>query len=236
MLARAVSLVLLLASLDACAPGESQLRVDYAPDFDRGPKAVSVVGAYQGGLLRAEAWADLAPSLAGAFGGAVCEPFYSKELDASNPSLASSIDHYTKANGVTDELLRDLAPAATTDTLVLITVGAHAETSMTPEAAPAQSMMPGRRGSRPRPPSAPGTRTVTHEMAIDLSVSFYSIRKGHLVAQMDMSSTGATQEEAVVHFADEMRKRFPSTTCAAWKQDARIDEAKIQAKAEPEPE
>lgn len=233
-MARAWSASLFCLALTACS-SEAETHVVYARGFDHRPMKVSVIGALQNGLLNADTWTDLAPLLSGVLKSSTCDDFYSKELDASQPALASAIDHYTKTSGVSDALLQKIAPAAAGDILMLITLGAHTEKS-TPPTATQAAALPGRRGQRTRQAPQRGGSTTITENSFELSASFYSVRLQQLVAQMDMTYVGDTLDDAIRLFALDLQKQFPETTCAGWNREAHIDPNAIESMVETEPD
>ncbi len=230
MLTRALSLGLL--ALAACGGSDPQVHVSRLPDFDRRPMKVSVVGVFEDGLLRADEWTDLGPTLATPLGGGGCDAFYSQILDTDHPALASAIDHVTRVTGVTDALLSALAPAAKGDVILLVSKGAHPPGTTKTVAAPRQYAGMNQH-LRNQPRDAP--REIETEGSIDLSASFFSLRDRRLVAQLEVSYPGDAVAEASRRFADELLRRFPSMTCAGWDRDAKIDETTIEAMVPTDP-
>lgn len=226
MLGRAFAAALFVSSLAACGGPEPQFRESRLPDLDRRPMHVSIVGLYQDGLLRADGWSDFGATLTQGLGTAGCEAFYSKSLDEGRPSLASSIDHVTRVVGVTDELLAALAPAAKGDTVLLLSIGAHPERSVTAVAAPRQ-IVGGNGRLRNAPRDEP--RSFVVEGSVDLSATFFSVATKKPVAELAMTLPGDDVDAAMRRFGAELARRFPAAKCAGWTADAPLDEAAIEA-------
>lgn len=97
----------LLAALACTSCGDDAFTVRFAPEYPRGQASVSVLGVFKDGRMSAEAWEQLGPTLAASFGS--CTPLYGTQFLANDGEIASGIDDYVRANGVTDELLDWLA-------------------------------------------------------------------------------------------------------------------------------
>ena len=108
---------LLFAS--ACAD-DAQFTTRFASDFTPAQHVVSVLGVFKDGQMNSESWEALGPRLSAPFG-ATCDTAYAA-LVASNQPLSAAIDDYVRANGPGDELLEQLAPAATGDVILVFTV------------------------------------------------------------------------------------------------------------------
>src|SRR5271170_8131476 len=105
----------------ACAVSDADFSVRYAPTFPRGGMTVSVLGVFREGRMSPETWDDIGPKISTAFGRGLCPTGYDTKLIADHSDLAAAIDDYTRANGVTDDLLDQLAPAASGDAVLVIT-------------------------------------------------------------------------------------------------------------------
>ncbi|HEY6458588.1 MAG TPA: hypothetical protein VIY73_00515, partial [Polyangiaceae bacterium] len=112
----------LLGTLPGCAD-EAQFTSRFASDFVHGRHAVSVLGVFKDGQMSNDAWESIGSQLSAPFG-TTCQTGYG-QLVTSNPPLSAAIEDYVRANGPGDELLEQLAPAATGDLVVVFTVAGH---------------------------------------------------------------------------------------------------------------
>lgn len=106
----------------SCGDPNASFTTKLASDFPPSGHTVSVFGVFKEGRMSPEAWGDLGGKLSAAFAGTACAAEYSDELLASNAPLSSAIDDYARANGIGDELLDAVAPAATGDLVVVFTI------------------------------------------------------------------------------------------------------------------
>jgi hypothetical protein len=228
--------IALLFCLAGTACNDEGFTVQYAPDFQRQGTSVSVFGIFKDGRMSAEAWDAIGPRLTAPLKGNPCEVAYGASLLTGSPDLANAIDDYTRANGVTDDLLEQFATTAKGDTILLITVAGHpphaigdggaASAASAPVAARVPSMRGGRRG-RGAMPSGPG-EGLTDRSVFEVSASLYSVRQHRSVAALSMAYKGPSVDEALRKFADKMATEWPSATCSGWREDARPDGERIQ--------
>jgi hypothetical protein len=148
---------------------------------------------------------------------------YSSELVASQPAVASAIDAHARANGVTEALLGALAPAATSDAIVLVEVSGHPPKVLRTETVPRPMTL-----AMTKPASPYTTHTVTDGSAFDVSVSAYSVRERRIIAELGMRYTGKDTDQALHMFTDKLAATFPSWRCGGWR-DEPIDPATIAA-------
>jgi hypothetical protein len=224
----------LIIALAACAEDDMQYTVNYAPEFARGRMTVSVFGAFKDGRMSPESWDDLSAKISASLGSQACPVAYSRDFATSNQALASAVDDYARANGITDDLLDQFGPAATGDTIMVLTVAGHPPQRLTDAGAePQGAARPSRRGGGGRygrgQMSAPSSRpTPTDHNVFELSASFFSVRSHHSVALASMAYTGPSAEVALQKFADKLRAAVPGATCAGWHWDAPVDDQRIQ--------
>ncbi len=225
--------------LGACGDADTQFSVRYAPTFkQRDPKAstVSILGVFREGRMSPETWDDIGPRISSAFGKPLCATGYDSKLLADKSSLAAEIDDYTRENGVTDDLLGQLAPAATGDTVLVVTVAGRPVTSRptgqasgaAPPPTPGRAMGRGRGGAGPMSgnPTSMGLSGVDRN-AFEMSASLYSPSEHRSVALLTMGYSGQSGAEALRRFVEKLRTTFPNAGCVGWKMDAQIDEKKI---------
>jgi hypothetical protein len=237
----------LLASFaSACAEDVAQFDVKFAPEFQKG--TISVLGVFKDGRLSPETWDELGPKISPVFGKGLCPIGYDAKLATTQPDLADTIDDYSRANGVTDDLLDQLAPAASGDSVLVVTVAGHppkapkdqgisgppaSATPMAPRGGmggmPGAGGMGGRRGQ-----GGMGTPTPMRPLAVDrnayqISASLFSLRDHHTTALVSMGYSGQSADEALQKFVAKLQTSLAGQPCVGWNMSAPIDEKKIKA-------
>jgi hypothetical protein len=202
-----------------CA-SELGLRVEQAPEFapQSGAK-VSIFGVFHDGRMEEQAWLPLEPKLSATFGGKrTCEIGYGKRMRAGDDALAHQVDHMVRENGIDDDVLEKVSPAAQGDFILVLMLykkvpqlhdgGARVRT-----AAAATPMGMGRRSMRPAM-----SRYVPPEddHVFELSASLFSRAAHKLVAQVDLRYTGEDLDAAIAEFAKKLETVVPGATCAGW--------------------
>ena len=237
----ALPLALVLAS--ACSD-DAQFTTRFASDFAPAQHTVSVLGVFKDGQMSAEAWESVGPKLSAPFG-ATCDTAYTS-LAASNPALSSAIDEYVRANGPGDELLEQLAPAATGDVILVFTIAGHVtgKPSSTPDTstvsgsgASGGQMMGGGasgkyRGAQPGGAGgANGGRGMARPNAVaafEVSASLYSVSQKRAVGFVTMQYDGPTQDDALQRMARKLGVSLPSARCAGWDWKTKVDDNRIR--------
>jgi len=226
-----------LGGISACDDGV-KFTSKFASDVAPARRSVSVLGVYKDGRMSVDGWETLAPHIVPALGGAECAVGYDM-LAAGNAKLAQAIDDYTQADGPTDDLLTQLAPAARGDSILVLTFAGKlpqrlgSDAGARPTAAPTMGgprgggrMGGSRSGGRMRGP-APGAAT-DEANALDISASLYSVRDSRSVALLELEYTGTSVEEAIRKFAAKLAASFPQAVCAGWNWEAKIDADRIR--------
>jgi hypothetical protein len=209
------------SALVMCA-SELGLRVEQAPEYtpQNGSK-ISVFGVFHDGRMDEHAWLPLEPKLAEAFGGArTCEPGYGKRMREGDDALSHQVDHLVRENGIDDDVLEQVAPAAQGDFILVLMLykkvpqlrdhdgGARVSAAASP-------MGMGRRGGRGGAPSR-YVPPVDDDHVFELSASLFSRAAHKLVAQLDLRYTGDDLDAAMSAFAKKLETVMPGATCAGW--------------------
>jgi hypothetical protein len=195
-----------------------------------------VFGVFRDGRMDEKAWAPLEPKLAEAFGGKrTCEPGYGKRMRAGDDALAHQVDHLIRENGIDDDVLEKVAPAAQGDFILVLMLykkvpelhdgGVRMMRAATP-------MGMGRRGGR-----APMSRyapPMDDEHVFELSASLFSRAAHKLVAQVDLRYTGDDLDAAMTGFAKKLETVVPGATCAGWSWPNPDEELDASDDAEPD--
>jgi hypothetical protein len=231
-----LALVAALAFCGACKD-DAQFTTRFASDFAPGGHALSVLGVFKDGQMSSESWDAIGPRLSSPFG-ATCDTAYGR-LVTADQALSTAIDDYVRANGPGDELLEQLAPAATGDVIVVFTVAGHVndkEKTSTPTASAVSNGAPmagnggrghGMRGGAingehgiPRPSTAP---------SFEVAASLYSVREKRSVGMLTLQYDGNSLDEALQRMAARLGVAVPGAKCGGWDFTARIDDKRIRA-------
>jgi len=207
-----------------CAP--EALASQFAPGFAPGHHLVSVFGVYKDGQMSSGAWDAIEPRFAQALGAPLCDAGYTDAFAGTHGALASAIEDYARADGPTDDLLTQIAPAARGDLILVVTFSGKLPAHATTEAhqdAPAIGGGPGggrgaMQGGGPRGPMAPRN---TDEL--DLSASLFSISRSQSVGVVSLRYMGTSVDEAVSKLAARLEESIPGSACAGWNWDAKVD-------------
>jgi hypothetical protein len=225
----------------ACA-GDANFTTRYASDYVRDRHVVSVLGVYRDGRMSSDAWGSIGPKISAALGAQSCKIAYAEPLVSTNGPLWSAIDDYARANGPTDDLLAQLAPAAKGDVIMVLTlagkVPSKAPGPLAAEAAQASGGgAPGRRGGGGQGGGDPMRGSTRHQKietnALDLSASVFSVAGGHSVALVAMQYSGLSADEALTLFSARLAQELRGSTCAGWSWDVPIDASHIRQMIDP---
>ena len=232
-----LSLLLLVATL-SCDEGDAHFTVQFASDLAPTRRAVSVLGVYQDGRMSTRGWDVLAPYVARALGSFDCDVGYDALL-SSNEALAEAIDEYARADGPTDDLLGQLAPAAQGDLVLVLTFAGKLPQRATDGGAAHPAPAPfgtggqgGRRGGGSRSRAAPKPESAKDTNLLEISASLFSVSLGRSVALLEMQYSGTSIEEAMTQFGTKLMESVPNMKCVGWNWKAAIDPDRIRSKIE----
>ncbi len=226
----------------ACSEDEAQFRVRFAPDFAKSQARVSILGVFRDGRMNAETWDELGARLSAPFGGSAsgsCPIGFDKSFLSTKEDLAGAIDDVARADGVTDDLLDKLAPAANGDEVLVFTVSGRPTSQSwdaggggaAPMGPPNSTPGGGTRGSRGARGMGGGGGMGPMRQAdrnvFELTASLYSAKEHRAVGLIAMEYTGSNGPEALAKFAAKIRESLPAATCTGW----HWDEAKVDVKA-----
>jgi hypothetical protein len=231
------ALALLAVTAGSCGDPRASFTTRVASDFPPAGHTVSVFGLFKDGRMSADTWEELGGNLSAAFASSACEAEYRGELLAKNAPLSSAIDDYVRANGIGDELLDAVAPAATGDTIVVFTLSGKVTpntidggTSAMPPQTP-NTMMRGTTGYRGGHGPMPGGRTRSFggsSEALEVSASLYSVSQHRSVALVAMRYVGDSLPDALRQLTERLRATLPGSKCGAWDANVRVDDQKIR--------
>ncbi len=229
-----LAIAITLASA-SCSDGGASFDVRYAPGFTQGPTTLSVLGVFQGGRMSPEAWAQIGPPLSAALGQRKCEAAYGEEMQREDPQSFADLEDYTMNNGVTEDLLERLAPRASGEMILAISVHGRSVASIRAGgidprlAATAQQPLPGSRlqtgrvsGTTGRVPGQgsgvmlPNQPPEPESGEIEIAASLFSVRLHRPVARLTMLYSGPSAEDAINKFAKRLGAELPGSTCRGW--------------------
>jgi hypothetical protein len=240
-----------ILGLAACGPNDVTFTTRFASDFNVADRhAVSVFGVFRDGQMSSEAWGSIGARISAALGAPQCDAAYTEPRVSSDAALWSAVEDYARDNGPTDELLAQVAPAASGDLILVLTVAGRVPARPTGSAAgggasmatPAPAMsgrggmgggrgggggMPGNRG----PHDGSGSRPSTD--ALDLSASLFSVSAGRSVGLVAMEYSGASLDEAIAEFAAKLGQTLHGAGCIGWNWDTKLDVGRIRQIREP---
>jgi hypothetical protein len=204
-----------------CA-SELTVRVERAPELSTNPRArVSIFGVFHDGRMSEASWGPLEPKLASVFGGKrTCEVGYGKRMRAGDAELTRAVDRMVRENGIDDEVLGKVAPAAEGDLIMVLMLYRKLPARLRDAGAPVQPVMAGpTMGRRMARPGGMTSRDAPpeDERVFELSASLFSRAAHKLVAQVDLRYTGDDLDEAMGEFAKKLGAVVPEATCTGWK-------------------
>ena len=241
MLRKACFLLATASALLASACSDTaQFTTRTAAGFAPGGHKVSVLGVYKDGRMNPDVWEQIGPGLAASLGGQC--PLGYDSLVSTNPGLSGAIDDYARANGIGDELLGAISPAAAGDVVLVVTVAGHvgAHPPGLDDLGSMTTGSPGQTSNKYRGPGASQTPTSTQNVmrrprqaladgsAFEMAVSLYSVAKGASLGLVAMKYAGPSVDDAVSRLAERLRADLPGLSCAGWTWGASVDEAKIR--------
>jgi hypothetical protein len=225
----------LLVLVGAC--GGQAYTLKYAPSFSRSGRHISVFGIRRDGLMSPGGWSALGPEQTAPFDGNSCDVAYAESSLSQRPALESALRDYVQANGVTDELLTQLAPAAKGDTIMLLTIAGHplprgaqadsAGWAATPPTGTAQGGRRGRGRGGARASSSSGDASSSAE-PFDVSATFFSVAEHRSVGLVELAYSGSRVDEALDQFRSKLETEFPGASCSGWDWSVPIDDASIR--------
>jgi hypothetical protein len=228
-----------LAGLPACSDASFITR--YAPTYAHVPHKVSLLGVYKDGRMNSDIWEQIGPGLSAPLGGQ-CGPGYDTLVN-SNPQLSAAIDDYARANGIGDELLDLLGPAAVGDLIMVVTVAGAVtpkgqnlpDTSTMSSGAPGGAMPGGSNKFRGASMNSTGPRSggamrrpLADGAALEMSASLFSVSEHRSVGMVSMAYSGASVDEAVQKLAARLGEELQGSSCVAWNWGAKVDDQRIR--------
>ncbi len=224
----------------SCGDPRASFTTKVASDFPPANHTVSVFGVFKDGRMSTEAWDELGAKLSAAFASGACQAEYREDLITTNAPLSSAIDDYVRANGISDDLLDTIAPAATGDAIVVFTMAGKLAatpvengTGAMPPTTPTTTMR-GSTGFRGQHGAmAGGMRPFRSSPdALEISASLFSVSQHRSVAVVALRYTGDSVADALAQLATRLRASLPGSACGAWNANVRVDDQRIRELAE----
>jgi hypothetical protein len=230
-----------LTAVAGCS--DAQITTRYAPTFTHAPHTVSLLGVYKDGRMNPDVWEQIGPALSTPLGGK-CGPGYDSLVNG-NPALSAAIDDYARANGIGDDLLDQLGPAASGDLIMVVTVAGqvNGKGQNLPDTAAVQGGPPGGSmnnryrgaGSVGGPSGGRGPtgamrrpQALADGASFEMSASLFSVRDHKSVGLVALAYSGQSVDDAVAKLAARLGVELPGSTCAGWDWSAKIDDQRIR--------
>jgi hypothetical protein len=221
----------------ACDEVDARFTTKFASDFAPSGRSASVLGVYKDGRMAPEGWEAFAPYLAAEPGASACDVGFNRLVSSGSP-LADAIDEYARADGPTDDLLRQVAPAAKGDLILLLTFAGALPKRFTSDAGAKQpastSPTAGGRGGRRGMGVAGHARTnqrserTTDSDVLEVSASLYSVAQKSSVALIRLQYSGPSLNEALTKFAAKLARSLPRMRCLGWDWSQGVDPDRIR--------
>lgn len=226
---RSLFLLGALGALGACT-STAQFRSAFAEGAEADPRPVSFVGVLRDGQLKADGWKDYGERLLAPLG--TCAPEYTVAFAQQNDEAAKALEKYTRANGISDELLDLLAKGADSDAIGVLEVAGQPPKVLSQKAKPnvvqPTAGMPGMGPKTGGTGSSYAIEDVTDGNAFVVVFSVYSAKGHQTIARLQMTYTGQELDEAIANFAAKVRDLFPGWSCAGWHPDVKLDVEALQ--------
>jgi hypothetical protein len=229
-----LAVLLISSALGGCAG--SQFAVQASPGWARANHRVSTFGLKRDGLMMRDGWRALGPEQPSPFGANACEVAYSAQTFSNQADLGAAFDEYTRAHGVTDELLAAVAPAAQGDAILFVTISGHPQ--FTGDSAPPSAAAMGPRGASSMPVGVfglerGGAATGGAEGGFIVDAVVFSVAQKRSVAELRLRYTGKRIDEAFQMFNQRFDAEFPGAVCAGWNWEGHVDAASIKKLGNP---
>ena len=223
MVRRASSVAMVLAPLVFACGSDALFTTVLAPDFAPGRHSVSIFGVYKDGRMDSDAWSQFAGPIQQMLRGGSCEADYGGALVSHDEPLTSAIDDYAAANGPTDDLMAQLAPAAQGDLILVLSVAGDlpVREKVTVKDPPRQVGAGPAYGPR-------GKRASGDTNALRITATFFSVARLHSVAAIDLEYTGTVRDEAFAKFDAQLTQFLSTCSCAGWRADAELHPDQIR--------
>jgi hypothetical protein len=222
-----LGLLLAASATLSCADGSARFEAKYAPGFSGGPQEISLLGVYQDGRMSPDAWAEIGSKLSPLLGKKACDVAYDTKLRDISPELFTDLDKATQSEGITEEILDKLVPAAEGDTIGVVSLhirGAAGQRldGTDPTGLSYQtnnSRLPGSRSRQP-PSLRPVAPTTWQLGEIRMIATLFSKKTHTTTARLTMIYTGNNIDEAIGKFVAKVGESWPGSTCRGWKWEA----------------
>jgi hypothetical protein len=169
------------------------------------------------GIMSEEAWMLFGPVLSSALRGKPCEAWYGVKLESAEPNLFDSVRRIARDDGITDELLENIAPRAAGDFIIIFQLHSHLPELSRRGTQDQRTLIAHGGGSGPeRAPILP-KRTPVEAGPMEISATLFSVLIHKTVAQIVMQYSGSSVRDAVAKFAQKLPSAIPDAVCTGWR-------------------
>lgn len=200
-----------------CAQQLEQFDVRYASDYPGPPRTVSIFGVFEEGLMSEDGWRLFEPEISAAFQGPACEAAFGEVLRTRNPDLFSRVDEETRTDGVTDDLLAKVAPAAAGESIIYFQMHGRppGRVARVTSRAPVLLAHGGPESARGNGPGLGIKGSEAHPL--ELSASIYSSLLRRTIATVGMQYFGSSRADAISKLIHKLVTVIPGAVCAGWR-------------------
>ncbi len=221
----------------ACGSTDARVETKFASGFAPQRHSISILGVFKDGQMSTDSWTTMASAISPSLGANECAAGYSDALQSTNGDLLGAIDAYSRANGPTDTLLAQIAPAARGDLIVVFTYAGQLPAPKPKNTVATNSGPPGvgqsRRTAAGGGRMGAGRRPVDLDSnELDLAATLFSVAQGRSVGQIALRYTGASVNDAIAQFAAQLADALPQARCDGWDWTAKIDAQHIRQSAD----
>lgn len=224
---RCVSVFPMIAFIAGCASDLATFGTAFAGDRTSVPNAsLSVVGVYRDGRMSPGTWAEIGPKLFAPLHLTDCDAGFSLQLERDDPDGAAAIDHAARTIGVNDQVLEQMAPAATGDVLFVVRISGKLPAPPRDQVnAPGSGVMT--RGTRQNPRS-PVPDIEPDGERLEITGSLYSVAERRTIAAVTLSYGGDSVDDALRRLGERLATIAPAARCGGWNKTVRLDAERIR--------
>lgn len=199
----------------SCSGSHARLHVRQASSFPIGPLSISVLGVYRGGRLNEAASATLASEMSRVLEPAVCTAGYGEALLRLNAEAWSALHEHVAADGIGDEFLGGIAPAAEGAHILVLELFGPLAAFRDAVDVSTQRVLLANSGAVIHSDARPSTYAPAAP-DFEISASIFPVHRGSTEALLSFSYTGSGPSEAIQQFAEELAVALPGITCSGW--------------------
>ncbi len=167
--------------------------------------------------MHSDAWSSFAPEVSAALHrSSACPVAYGTALELENADVFAAIAQHVKLDGIGDDLLSMVAPAAQGDFILAFQVFGELESARRRPVLVAHGGSGSGSSGRPTVSDAPTRLVSPTRPALEISAIVFSVRLRRTVADLTMKYAGSSMNDAIQQFARKLALTFPAAVCGEW--------------------